>query len=88
MMSRAPAAFTLQPGSLAAIKDMPAMIVQRDADNMVTVANTWQWVDKLKEPNMTFEYSEIPGGDHGRVMPSNNPGIYSFFSKHSKPAVN
>ncbi len=82
----APAAFTLDPDSLKAIRDMPVMIVQGDADTLIPVANTRRWADKLKELNMTYEYNEIPGGDHGSVISGGNPGIYAFFGKHSKPA--
>jgi predicted peptidase len=83
----APAAFTLNPDSLKAIPDMPVMIVQGDADKLVPVANTRRWVDKLKELDMTYEYNEIPGGDHGSAITAGLPGIYEFFGKHSKPAV-
>src|SRR5262245_9085399 len=50
----APAAFQLNPDTLASIKDMPVIIVQGDADTAVPVANTRRWADKLKELNMTM----------------------------------
>ncbi len=81
----APAAFGLQPDSLAKIKDMPVMIVQGDADNLVPVDIARRWVDKLKELNMTYTYNEIRGGDHGSVIFDGNPGIFAFFAQHSKP---
>jgi len=80
----APAAFGLNPDTLASIKDMPVIIVQGDADTAVPVANTRRWADKLKELNMTYEYHEIPGGDHGSVIATGMPDIFAFFSKHSK----
>jgi predicted peptidase len=80
----APAAFTLNPDILASIKEMPVIIVQGDKDNMVPVANTRRWVDKLKELNMTYEYNEMTGGDHGSVIFAGLPSVYEFFSKHSK----
>nr|AAX37300.1 lipase/esterase [uncultured bacterium] len=82
----APAAFTLDPDMLKAIKDMPVMIVQGEKDNLVPAANTRRWVDKLKELNMTYEYLEMQGGDHGSVILDGNPAIYAFFAKHVKPA--
>jgi predicted esterase len=82
----APAAFQLNPDSLASIKDMPVIIVQGDADTAVPVSNTRRWADKLKELNMTYEYHEIPGGDHGSVIATGMPDIFKFFSKHTKPA--
>ena len=81
----APAAFTLQPNSLEKIKDMPVIIVQGDADTMVPVTNTRQWVDKLKELKMTYEYKEIPGGDHGGVITAGMADVFKFFGEHSKP---
>jgi len=82
----APAAFSLNPDSLASIKDMPVIIVQGDMDTAVPVANTRRWADKLKELNMTHEYHEIAGGDHGNVIGIGMPDIFKFFDKHSKPA--
>jgi len=80
----APAAFGLNPDTLASIKDMPVIIVQGDADTAVPVANTRRWADKLKELKMTHEYHEIPGGDHGSVIATGMPDIFAFFSKHSR----
>ncbi|MBN2588665.1 MAG: prolyl oligopeptidase family serine peptidase [Sedimentisphaerales bacterium] len=84
----APAAFTLQPASLEKIKDMPVIIVQGDADELVPVTNTRQWVEKMKELKMTYEYKEIPGGDHGGVINDGTPEIFKFFAKHSKSKEN
>lgn len=83
----APAAFGLNPESLAEIKDIPVIFVHGDADEMVPVANTRQWVDKAKELNMTYEYDEMPGVSHGPVITQSLPGVYSFFARHSKPSV-
>ena len=47
---------------------MPAIFVHGDADEMVPVANTRQWVDKLEELNMIYEYNEMPGVSHGPVI--------------------
>jgi predicted peptidase len=80
----APAAFQLDPNSLASIKDMPVIIVQGDADTAVPVANTRRWADKMKELNMTSEYHEIPGGDHGSVIATGMPDIFAFFAKHTR----
>jgi predicted peptidase len=81
----APAAFGFQPDSLEKIKDMPVMIVQGDADTLVQPAGTRRWVDKMKELKMTYEYKEIPGGDHGSVVATGMPDIFKFFAKYSKP---
>jgi predicted esterase len=81
----APAAFGISPDILEKIKDMPVLIVHGEADEVVPVTNTKQWVDKLKELNMTYEYNEIPGVSHGPVITASLPSIYEFFGKHSKP---
>jgi predicted esterase len=81
----APAAFTLNPDSLKAIPRMPVIIVHGDTDEMVPVANTRKWVDKLKELNMTYEYNEMPGVSHGPIIEQALPSVYAFFAKHSKP---
>ena len=83
----APAAFSLSPDSLAEIKNTPVLFVHGDVDEMVPVAISRQWVDKAKELNMTYQYNEMQGVTHGPVITASLPGIYEFFSKHSKPAV-
>ena len=45
----APAAFQLSPDSLKDIPKMPIIFVHGDADELVPVANTRQWVEKAKE---------------------------------------
>jgi predicted esterase len=82
----APAAFQLNPDTLAQIKDMPVIIIQGDEDEAVPVANTRRWAEKLKELNMTHEYHEIPHGTHGSVIATGMPDIFTFFSKHTKTA--
>ncbi|MDM7997245.1 MAG: prolyl oligopeptidase family serine peptidase [Acidobacteriota bacterium] len=83
----APAAFTLNPDSLKAIPTMPILFVHGDADEVVPVANTRPWIEKLKELNMTYEYNEMPGVSHGPVIEQALPSVYAFFAKHSKPTV-
>ena len=83
----APAAFGLDPGSLASIPDMPVILVQGDADTAVPVEMVRQWADKLKELDMMHEYHEIAGGDHGSVIADGMPDIFAFFARHSKTAA-
>ena len=80
----APAAFQLNPDSLKEIPKMPIIFVHGDADEMVPVANTRQWIEKAKELGMTYEYNEMSGVTHGPVIEEALPGIYAFFAKHSK----
>ena len=72
------------PDTLASAKAMPVILVHGDADPTVPVGSTRVWVDKLKELGMTYEYHEIPGGDHGSAVPAGMPAIFAFFSKYSK----
>ncbi len=83
----APAAFGLNPDSLAEIKGMPVIFVHGDVDEAVPVAVSQQWVEKAKELNMTYEYNEMKGVSHGPVITAALPSIYEFFAKHSKTAV-
>jgi predicted peptidase len=82
----APAAFGLSPESLEKIRSMPVIFVHGEADEVVPIAISQQWVDVAKELNMTYEYNKIPGVSHGPVITACLPSIYEFFGKHSKPA--
>jgi poly(3-hydroxybutyrate) depolymerase len=80
----APAAFAMQPASIATIPKMPVMIVHGDSDTAVPVTLSRSWVEVMKEHGMTYEYLEIPGGDHGNVIPMGMPNIFAFFAAHTK----
>ena len=82
----APAAFAMQPASIATIPNMPVMIVHGDKDTAVPVTLSRSWVEVMKEHNMTYEYLEIPGGDHGSVISTGMPNIFAFFAAHSSKA--
>jgi poly(3-hydroxybutyrate) depolymerase len=84
--SIAPAAFGMQPSSLAAIPGMPMMIVHGDMDTAVPVAVGRSWAEAMKELKMTYQYIEVPMGDHGNVISIGMPDIFAFFAKHSKAA--
>jgi predicted esterase len=73
-----------KPDELAKIKDTPVILVQGDKDNLVPVAGARQWAEKMKELKMTYEYIEVPGGDHINVASQNLPKIFEFFEKHPK----
>ena len=84
--SIAPAAFGMQPSSLAAIPNMPMMIVHGDMDTAVPVAVGRSWAEAMNELKMTHRYIEVPGGDHGNVISIGMPDIFKFFGAHSKPS--
>jgi predicted esterase len=82
----APAAFGMDPKSITTVPDMPVIIVHGDMDTAVPVSVGRAWADVLKGANMTHEYMEVPGGDHGNVISIGMPNIFAFFAKHSKAA--
>jgi len=82
----APAGLTPENYSLEPAKNIPMIIVQGDMDTLVPVAGTRRWIDKMKEMKMTYEYVEVPGGDHGSVLTTGAPDIFAFFAKHTKAA--
>ena len=79
----APAIFH-RPSDLEKIKQVPIILVQGDADNLVRVAQVRPWADKMKELKMTYEYVEVPGGGHIDVAYKNLPKIFEFFDAHKK----
>jgi predicted peptidase len=83
----APAAFGLEPQSIATVPEMPVIVVHGDMDTAVPVSVSRAWVDVMKEREMTYEYVEIAGGDHGSVITIGMPNIFAFFEQHSKPAL-
>jgi dipeptidyl aminopeptidase/acylaminoacyl peptidase len=64
---------------------MPVMVVHGDMDTAVPVTLSRTWVETMKGLNMTHQYIEVPGGDHGSVISSHQAEIYAFFAKYSKP---
>ena len=57
-----------------------------DMDTLVPVAGTRLWIEKMKDMKMTYQYVEVPGGDHGSVLTTGAPDIFAFFAKHTKAA--
>jgi pimeloyl-ACP methyl ester carboxylesterase len=82
----APAGLTPDNYSLEPAKNIPMIIVQGDMDTLVPVAGTRLWIEKMKDMKMTYQYVEVPGGDHGSVLTSGAPDIFAFLAKHTKAA--
>jgi len=80
----APAAFGIEPESLAEIKNMPVIFVHGAADEVVPVDISHRWAEKAKELKMTYEFNEMEGISHGPVIMAALPSVYDFFNKHSK----
>lgn len=80
----APAAFELDPQSIATVPNLPVVLVHGAADELVPVAVGQAWAGVMKANNMTYEYHELPGVTHGPVINDAQPLIYAFFAKHAK----
>jgi poly(3-hydroxybutyrate) depolymerase len=79
----APAIYT-SPDALEAIEDVPVIVVQGDADELVDVDVTRRWIAKMHDLGMRHRYIEIPGGDHSRIItqtPENMRAIFDFFDQ-------
>ena len=83
--SLAPAAFTVDREGLGKIPKMPIMLVHGDMDTVVPVTVGRAWAEAMKSvPMKTYQYIEVPGGDHGTVIGSHQAEIFAFFAKHSR----
>jgi poly(3-hydroxybutyrate) depolymerase len=81
----APAAFMLQPESLAAIKDsMPVILVHGDADELVPVDLSRRWAEWMKTNGMVHRYVEVPGATHGPIIEAGMADIFAFFAEHRR----
>jgi predicted esterase len=81
----APAAFTVDSEGLGRIPKMPIMLVHGDMDTVVPVTVGRAWAEAMKSvPMKTYQYIEVPGGDHGTVIESHQAEIFAFFAKHSR----
>ena len=84
--SMAPAAFLMQPESLAPVKDkMPLFLAHGDADTVVSIDVGRRWAKTATDLKMKdFKYLELPGADHGTVITQSMPEIYKFFKEHTR----
>ena len=80
----APAAFRVDPQSLATVPDLPVFIIHGLIDDVVPVDVGRGFVEVLEANGMTYEYQEPEDGDHGNVIANGWPGIVAFFNRHSK----
>ena len=80
----APAAFSLDPNSLATIPKMPVLVVHGDMDTAVPVSLSRTWVEVMTSLKIPHQYIEVPGGDHGSVITSHQAEVFAFFAKHKR----
>ena len=60
------------------------ILVQGDKDVLVPVAGARRWAEQMKKLEMSYDYIEVEGGDHGSVVAQNVPKIFDFFDKHKR----
>src|SRR5689334_7264086 len=84
--SMAPAAFLMQPDSLAPVKDkMPLLLAHGDADTVVPTDVGRRWAKEATDLRMKdFKYIELLGADHGTVITRSMPDIFKFFKAHTR----
>ncbi len=86
-LAAADPAVTGGPEQLRKIPTMPVIVIQGDADRLVSTTNVRKWIDEMKSLGMTFEYIEVPGGDHMVPFirtPENMRKVFDFFDAHPK----
>lgn len=69
---------------LAAARDLPVIVVQGDADELVDVNVTRRWVAEMEELGMEYEYIEVPGGTHSSAGRDNIDKVFDFLSRHAR----
>jgi poly(3-hydroxybutyrate) depolymerase len=80
----APAIFAHKATEAEKIKHIPVIMVQGAKDLLVRPELVRPWADQMKKLEMTYEYIEVPDGDHGNVVGPNVPKIYDFFDMHTR----
>jgi dienelactone hydrolase len=73
------------PEMFETIPHIPVIVVQGEADPLVPVEIARTWVEKMEELEMTYEYIEVPDGDHTAIIardPDNIRRIFDFFEAH------
>ena len=77
-------AISSSPEVLRAARDTPVMVVMGDADESVDVEVIRQWVAKMEELEMNYEYIEVPGGSHSSAGRENIDKVFEFLARHSR----
>jgi dienelactone hydrolase len=86
----APAAFMMEPNRADYLKKiqaakLPLLIVQGDADTVVTPDHSKNWAATAEELGMKdFKFVLQPGIDHGPVITSSQKDVFDFFNTHKK----
>ena len=79
----APAIYS-SPDAVSTARRLPVMVVMGDADTAVDVEVTRQWVAKMEELGMDYEYIEVAGGTHSSAGRQNIDKVFAFLARHSR----
>ncbi len=79
----APAIYT-SPDVLEKARNLPVIVVQGDADQLVDPDVTRRWVAKMKELGMEYRYIEVPGGTHASAGRLNIDKVFAFLDQHAR----
>ena len=72
------------PTILEKAAHIPVMVVMGENDIEVDVNVTRQWVVKMEELGMDYEYLEVAGGSHSGSGRENIGRVFGFLNKHRK----
>ena len=72
---------------IQAIKNIPVIVFQGDADTFCPAPLVHPWIEKMKSLGMNYSYTEIPGADHWFLLrsPDRMQKIFDTFDKSARP---
>lgn len=79
----APAIYT-DPSNVEGAREIPVMVIMGDADELVDVEVTRDWVAEMERLGMDYEYIEVPGGSHSSAGRENIHRVFDFLARQSR----
>jgi len=73
----------VQPDALEKLKAIPILVLQGDADQSVPVAQTREWVARMRQLGVQHVYVEVKGADHTNFIAKDREmlsKVFSFFN--------
>ena len=73
----------VQPDALEKLKAIPILVLQGDADQSVPVAQTREWVGRMRQLGLQHVYVEVKGADHSNFIARDREmlsKVFSFFN--------
>lgn len=73
----------VQPDALDKLKQIPILVLQGDQDQSVPVAQTREWVARMKQVGLQHVYVEVKGADHTNFIAKDREmlsKVFSFFN--------